>query len=255
MSDSSALLIPKDKLAGMKSWRPGSLAERAPGAERRAANQPAPGPSAATATAPATPSAPAAVLNVEQTTELSVIEAAREALVLDATRFDTERTNARRAGFAEGFEVGYAEGKQRADEHATKFEHLANALQLALTTFENDLAEQLTALSLDIARRVIRTDLTTDRDLLLPLIQETLRGVPEATAGGELRVHPDDLAIVRERLADELRIGNWLVCADAAIESGGCRVVTKQCEIDSTLAARWRRVMQSLGRNDGWAPK
>jgi flagellar assembly protein FliH len=255
MADSSALLIPKDKLAGMKSWRPGSLAERAPGAERRAANQPASGTASATATVPAGSSPTPVVLGIEQSTELSVIEAAREALVEEATRFDAERTNARRAGFAEGFEVGYAEGKQRADEHAAKFEQLANALQLALTTFENDIAEQLTALSLDIARRVIRTDLTTDRDLLLPLIQETLRSVPEATAGGELRVHPDDLAVVRERLADELRIGNWLVCADSAVESGGCRVVTKQCEIDATLAARWRRVMQSLGRNDGWAAK
>ncbi|MEO7402907.1 MAG: FliH/SctL family protein, partial [Burkholderiales bacterium] len=110
-------------------------------------------------------------------------------------------------------------------------------------------------LALDVARRVIRTDLATDREMLLPLVQEALRAVPEATTGGELRLHPDDFELVRARLADELKMGNWLVTPDPAVEVGGCRVVTKQCDVDGTLAARWRRVMQSLGRNDGWTPQ
>ena len=133
MSDSHPLIIPKDKLAGMKSWRPGSLAERPAGAERRAANQPTAAQAAANARADASlatgghatqaPSSPN--IPPQADTELAVINAAREALVEEATRFDADRANARRAGFAEGFEVGYAEGKSQADVHAKRLDTLA----------------------------------------------------------------------------------------------------------------------------------
>ncbi|MEO7402075.1 MAG: hypothetical protein ABIU95_00235, partial [Burkholderiales bacterium] len=150
MSDPHPLLIPKDKLAGMKSWRPGSLAERQAGAERRAANQPTTAQTAAAASAGASPAntavntarpAPSPAPPSEAQTELSVINAARDALVEEATRLDADRANARRAGFAEGFEVGYAEGKSQADVHAKRLDTLADSVQAAIAAFEQDVSD------------------------------------------------------------------------------------------------------------------
>jgi hypothetical protein len=42
------------------------------------------------------------------------------------------------------------------------------------------------------------------------------------------------------------------VVEDGAIERGGCKFQTGASEIDATLETRWRRVVASLGRDDGW---
>ena len=50
-----------------------------------------------------------------------------------------------------------------------------------------------------------------------------------------------------------MTIGAWrLVVEDHRIEPGGCRISSPNCEIDATLATRWKRVIAGLGRDASW---
>ena len=246
------IVIPKDQLQGMKPWRPDALKARPTAAERRAANQPEPPADDRRGQSPDDQPLAAARTPLLAAHEWSVIEAARAALELDSARVEAERAAARRAGFTEGFESGYAEGKALVDAHLARLQSISAAMQTSIAQFDEAIADQLTKLSLDLARRVIRTELNVHPEAMLALVQEALRAVPEGGAKGEIRLHPNDLDLVRTKLTLEPSLGNWSLAPDATIEAGGCRVVTRLCDIDATLGTRWKQAMHSLGFTEAW---
>lgn len=156
-------------------------------------------------------------------------------------------------GHEAGLAAGLAEGRTQAREEAQRLATLATACAGALTQIEEKLGQDLLALALDIAGQVLRTTLQEQPESLLPALREVLQ-TPPASQGAVLRlwVHPDDLELVRQHLADELRDGNWRVLTDESIARGGCRAETPYGDIDATLQTRWRRVAASLGRNQAW---
>jgi flagellar assembly protein FliH len=56
---------------------------------------------------------------------------------------------------------------------------------------------------------------------------------------------------VRAHVGDEAP-GAWRIVEDHRVEPGGCRVVSPTCEVDATLATRWKRVVEALGRDASW---
>src|SRR5690606_22420420 len=89
-------------------------------------------------------------------------------------------------------------------------------------------------------------------EAMLAAVREVLHINPAATGAMRLWVHPADLELVRQHLADELREGHWRVLADESIARGGCRAETPYGDIDATLQTRWRRIAASLGRSVSW---
>lgn len=228
MADLDPLLFPADALKHVKPWNPGTLVDRGPGAERRAANQPG---------------------RRGGDPEAEAAEAKRRAA--RAAR-EQQLAQMRQAARQEGFDAGYGEGKALVDAHIAQFQALLAGVQGATARFEETLATEVLDLALEVARQVLRSELATHPEAILPIVQEALRAVPEGAANGEIQLHPDDVALVRERIADEIRLGAWRVIAEPSIERGGCRIITRQCDVDATLVSRWRRVVQMLGREDEW---
>jgi flagellar assembly protein FliH len=100
-----------------------------------------------------------------------------------------------------------------------------------------------------IAARVIRREVERTPDITLALVKEALElavGSPEV----QLRMHPDDLAALGERveeLTGELtRLGDVKVVADPAIGQGGCRVDTRYGAIDQQFEAQLARIELEL---------
>jgi flagellar assembly protein FliH len=87
---------------------------------------------------------------------------------------------------------------------------------------------------------------------LLPVVREAIHALPETAQNPKLILHPSDVDAVRAHIGDELMIGGWRIVEDHLIEPGGCRVSALSCEIDATLATRWKRVIATLGRGDAW---
>jgi flagellar assembly protein FliH len=154
-------------------------------------------------------------------------------------------------GHAEGLREGHAAGLAEVKAQANQLKALALTLPAALQLAQSSVADELLALALDIARKVLGQALATEPRAILAAVQELLQAEPCLTGGPQLLVHPDDAALVKELLADDLKAAGWSVRIDAQIARGGCRVTAHSGERDATIQARWERVCAALARHPG----
>jgi len=157
---------------------------------------------------------------------------------------DSARDEGRAEGLAEGRRLGAAE--------AARFKLLLAALEQERRNVETDGAEDLLNLALDIARQVLQEALPVRRELLLPVVREAMRALPALAQPAQLVLNPADVELVRAHLGEELRLQGWQVVEDHRIQPGGCRLASPNCEVDATLANRWKRVLATLGRDHAW---
>lgn len=100
-----------------------------------------------------------------------------------------------------------------------------------------------------IASRVIRREIKRTPEVTLALVKEALE-LAAGSADVQLRMHPDDLEILGqkvERLAAELgRLGDAKIVADPSITPGGCRIDTRFGTIDQQIESQLARIEQEL---------
>lgn len=166
------------------------------------------------------------------------------------TAEDIERVH--REAQAAGYATGYQEGSAAAQAMASSLATLMNNLQQALATIDQGVADQLLALAIEIAQQVLRQSLRLQPDLLLPVVREAVAVLHAHHGQPMLFVHPDDAALVRRHLGDQLSHNNWRIAEDDGLTPGGCRVELGASEVDATLETRWRRVIEAIGVSDEW---
>lgn len=169
-----------------------------------------------------------------------------------AEEIENIHQQAYQAGHREGLAAGYQEGREKAAPELARLAQLMSALDGSLQRFDDDLTQNLLSLSLDIARQMLREALRVRPELVLPVIREAVNSLPHASQHPHLRLHPDDAALVRSLMEDELNHFHWKILEDGRMERGGCLVEAANSEIDATLETRWKRVLAALGRDGGW---
>lgn len=152
----------------------------------------------------------------------------------------------------EGYRDGYGAGQAAAQKAAVQLLALANSARKNISEDQQQIAENLLELALDVARQVIRADIKVRRDDVLNVIREAMECLPQSTLCPQLILHPNDVDVVRSHVGDELTLGGWRLIEDHRIEPGGCRISAATCEIDATLATRWKRVLTSFGQQKSW---
>lgn len=155
-------------------------------------------------------------------------------------------------GHKEGYETGLREGQTLSGEEAQKMKVLADNLGESLSRIDQQVSEALVTLALDIARQVIRTTLSVRPEHITETVQDIL--LAETSEQGFLciRMHPEDIALVRRHLKDDPRLQKWQLVSDTTIERGGCMAETSLGSIDATLQTRWNRVAGLLRENTQW---
>lgn len=156
------------------------------------------------------------------------------------------------AGHAEGHSAGYEEGIAQAKSEAAQINALLQNLQCSLSEFDQRIANQLLAASLEIANQVLRQSLRVKPELLLPIVREAVASLPLHQGHPALFINPDDATLIRTHLGEQLSHSNWRIIEDSLLEAGGCRVEAGASEIDATMKTRWRRVIESIGVSQEW---
>jgi len=164
------------------------------------------------------------------------------------------REEARLIGYDEGHAAGYADGMAigRADA-AKELEHLqsiAVTFGNALTAADETIANEVLDLALQLAKGMLRAALEIKPELMIPLVREAIGYLPVLQQPAILLLNPEDAAIVREGIGEELDKGGWRVSEDAQIERGGCRIETASNQIDAQASSRWARLTGALGKNN-----
>ncbi|MFN3545410.1 MAG: flagellar assembly protein FliH [Thiobacillus sp.] len=159
---------------------------------------------------------------------------------------------AREEGFQAGHAEGYALGQQKAEQEAQRLHGLVSALAAEINQADTLISRQVLDLALDLARAMLKTALPARPELVLPIVREAVRYLPSLQQPALLYLHPDDAALVTEKMGSELVKTGWQIAHDAELERGGCRVETASNQIDASLPTRWQRLTAALGKPSDW---
>ena len=127
---------------------------------------------------------------------------------------------------------------------------LLTSFKQALASADQTISNDLLSLALDLAKQMIREALRIKPELVFAVVRECIRAESAFSQPPQLCLHPEDAALVREYLGQELD-GWHRLCRSAA---GAWRLQDQDCngQTDATLATRWKRIGQALGQNGAW---
>jgi len=165
---------------------------------------------------------------------------------------EAELVRLREAARAEGYAEGMAAGRLEAEQSCGRMKQLAESFGNTLDNLDFRLADMVLALALDVARQVVAGELTVHPERILDVVNLALKQMAETSREARLLLNPEDAALVRPHLEQVLDKNRLRIVEDVRIVRGGCLIETSQGDLDATLPARWRQVVQVLGSNQGW---
>ena len=155
--------------------------------------------------------------------------------------------------FAQGREAGLAAARVETEKQIAQLEAQVAQLEAVLNQLSQPLKEldaqvetELTHLSLTIARQLVRRELRTDPAQVIAIIRETVALLPAAVRDVRVHLHPEDAAVVREKLASPAAERAWTIVEDPVMTRGGCRIATETAQIDARLETRINTVVSAL---------
>jgi len=162
------------------------------------------------------------------------------------------RQQAHDEGYAQGRDAGYAAGIQQARNEAAQIHALLQNIHGALNQLDEQVAQSLLDLSLEVAHKMVQETLQVKPEVILKIISDAIKGLPHFNQNAHLILHPDDVELVRKQMGDQLSHTGWKIFTDAQIRRGGCRVETAHSNVDATTEARWKRIVESIGQDKSW---
>ncbi|WP_036303469.1 FliH/SctL family protein [Methylotenera sp. L2L1] len=166
--------------------------------------------------------------------------------------FEATRKDAYSKGVQEGFAAGMAQARELAQVEKNQLLQLMNAFSSALENSDEQIAEDVLSLALDIAKSMLKIKLDVDKKVLLPVVLDAIHYLPHIQRPARILVHHEDMHLLREYMADEIANDHWQIHEDSNIERGGCLVETGANQVDATNAMRWKRITEALAQNNDW---
>ena len=238
--------IPREELVAYTSWAPGALGPAAQPASTQTLQTPvqrAGAPVTAQATAPqhaAARWAPDGTQTQEPRREPSVdLEGLQQA--------------ARQAGYHDGYRDGLAalENFKRsfAQQMATQIGHLMESIDREFQALEADMAQAVVHASTGLARQIVRSELATRPEFITHVARQAVAALSMSLRHIEMRVHPDDLALVQAGLGEEAQARGVTCVADPAVSRGGCTLQTELGSLDARIEHQWDQALRRTGQD------
>ena len=165
---------------------------------------------------------------------------------------EAELARLREAARAEGYAEGMAAGRVEGEQACSRIKQLVDSFGNTLDNFDFRLADMVLELALDVARQVVAGELAAHPERILDVVNLALKQMAETSREARLLLNPEDAALVRPHLEQVLDKNRLRIVEDVRIVRGGCLIETAQGDLDATLPARWRQVVQVLGSNLNW---
>ncbi|MBS3936683.1 MAG: flagellar assembly protein FliH [Sulfuritalea sp.] len=163
------------------------------------------------------------------------------------------REDGYRAGYEAGKHSGYEAGRELALAEARRIGQAADSLEQALEEFDQQVADELLALAVEIARQVVRQETAARRETLLAVVNEALTHLPHQHVA--IRLAPADASLVRSWLGDALAHSGHRILEEPGLRPGDCLLEAGGSQIDASVGTRWRRVVEQLGIASAWETK
>ena len=230
-----ARFIPSEELGPVAAWSPHTFGETRPGPPEALRDPP-----------PAAPPMPPGVS----------ISKGRPGHGKAAAPDPTAMKAARDAGYQDGYRDGLAALEQYKRTFATQagaqVSALASEFHQRLETLEQQLAGRLAGVALDLARQIVRSEITQRPELVVQVAEEALLTLLTTAKQISVRVHPDDLSLVAHSLSETLKARGAQLIADPRVSRGGCLVDSDIAAVDASIQSRWQRASRVFGSYEPW---
>lgn len=150
---------------------------------------------------------------------------------------------ARDEGYAAGRAEGLADAKDERRAIVARLESLLQSAARPLASLDATTEQELARLAVVIARRVLAHELATAPELIVQAVQQAVRALPAATGELRVRVHPDDLALLREHAVVE---AHWQLLPDPALARGDCLLESERSRLDARVDTRLAAVVDAV---------
>lgn len=152
-------------------------------------------------------------------------------------------------GFARGLADGHAQGINQAQGEIRRLlaqlEGLIDSLARPLALCDAEVESVLAEIAVQVAGVLIGRQYEAEPELLAMLVHEAVRTATPGAREVDVRMHPDDLAVVRPMLPANEPILTRLT-PDTSLARGDVRVHTESMRLDGTLATRLQAALASL---------
>jgi flagellar assembly protein FliH len=156
-------------------------------------------------------------------------------------------------GHVEGVRKGEAELAKRIAEVNVKIaalEAILGTLARPLEQLDAQVETELTKLALTVAKHLVRRELKHDPSQIIGIIRHTVSLLPLASRNIKVHLHPDDAAVVREKLARPQGEHEWQLTEDPLMARGGCRVTSDNSSIDARFETAVSAALSGLLGDD-----
>jgi flagellar assembly protein FliH len=234
---SGSIIIPKEQLTAFERWELASFD---------------PKPLAKVVAAPVDPAPQIRQANEKLAAEelQNIKQAARDEAY--ASGFEEGRVAGQEAGHQEGYQAGYTAGSAQALIETEQVQRLMQSLQTALNQIDEQLAQSLLNLSLEIARKMVMETLQVKPEIILKIVSAAIGGLPQFNQNAHLRLNPEDAELVKKHMGEHLSSAGWKIFPDTRVERGGCQVETAHSNVDASNETRWKRIVESIGHDKSW---
>ena len=214
--------IPREELGSTAPWNLGSFGGQTPGTADE------PGNAAASPAAAAEP---------------------------DSSEWLARVAQARQQALQEGYQNGYRDGlaalegfKQSFAAQATaQIGSLLDAFDEQTRGLDAQLAEAVTRTALQLARQVLRHELTTQPGHVAQIATDAVNAVLLSARHVVVHAHPADLPLIEDGAGETLRGRYARLVADTGVARGGVKLLSDVGTIDAQVATRWAQAAASLG--------
>lgn len=216
---------------------------------------------------------PGEEIEVVQQWRFGAIDTAAQMLAAQVKAREAEQDVAhqesvRGEGFQAGFTAGVAQGRAQAEgelqqrmadflatQASDSAQHLAAlfaSAQSQLDEAQQTMAQGILQLSCELARQVLRQELSVNPNVLMPVIREALDLLGAEHKSAVIRMHPADMDVFQGLISAEFSGMALSLRSDPALQPGGCTVESAGTVVDASLKKRWQRAVATLGLTTAW---
>lgn len=147
------------------------------------------------------------------------------------------RETAQREGFREGYDEGALAAKGEITSLKANLEQAMDILRKPVEKVEVLVEQELLALSLAIARQVLRREITTQPQHIIGLIRDAVKQLPSTIEEITVLLNPTDGQVVRKALHEHQTSHKWNIVDDPSIEQSDCKIRAGKSFIDAGIDA------------------
>jgi len=169
-------------------------------------------------------------------------------------------------GHKRGYKEGFEKGKKEAEERYKKLENILKkdfqekiqSINTFLKNLEKESKElilnmdkEVLNLALNIAQKLILKEIERDPEISLRLIKEALNYIAEGTELN-IKVNPEEYKFLEENLLKYIPPSQKIkLIPDESISKGGIFIETSLGVIDATFEKRWKKLLETLLKDEG----